>query len=104
MGATAFCGRGCGDSAARVQPVRSRPSMRTTTVEIDLLVYSTRTLALKRPFGRKLPVARRRCAGDFLQTPLGDYMFDAGGDLRARPGARGFTAGLTDHAEVRSML
>jgi len=79
MGATGCCGRGCGFSAPRVQPARTRSSA-------------------------ALAVARRRRTGDFLQAPFGDRVFDTVGELRTRLGARGVTAGLPDLAEVRTTL
>ena len=51
-----------------------------------------------------LAVAGGECGGDFLQTPFGDSVFDAVGELRARPGAGGLTAGLPDLGEVRTAL
>src|SRR2546422_11159120 len=80
MGATGCCGRGWGISASRVQPTTKTKNMAA------------------------LAVARRRGTRRFLQTPFGDRMFDAVGELRAGPGACRVTAGLPDLAEVRAPL
>ena len=55
-----------------------------------------RTFAPNRPFGRKLAVAGGGRGGHLFQTPFGHSVFDAVGELRARPGTGGLAAGLPD--------
>src|SRR6478735_7450593 len=101
-----------GGSTSRAMPLQSSgstvmnrlPSKSAASVEIDVLEGFTRTFAPNRPFGRKLAVAGGGRGGHFFQTPFGHSVFDAVGELRARPGTSGLAARLPDLAEVRAAL
>ena len=123
MGATGGSGCGCGVSTTCVQPPRTRTSKSAKprfpmSASLRKVAQPTHSRRDRRSGGfyshfcahssvwakLKLAVAGGGGGRHLFQTPFGDSVFDAVGQLRARPGAGRIAAGLPDLGEVGAAL